>query len=174
MISYISFLRGINVSGQKIIRMQDLAELFESFGFNNVKTYLQTGNVLFDSDETDTTRILKIIDGGIFKELGYRVTVILRTKQEVLDIVESEPFNYYGGDVKYYLTFLAELPKQPPTLPIRMNEIENKVFNFENNNVFTVGFNVKGRYGFPNMFIEKEFGVPATTRNWNTILRILK
>ena len=172
--SYLTFLRGINVSGQKIILMQELAILFESFGFNNIKTYLQTGNVLFDSDETDSDKIIKIIDDGIFKELGYSVTVILRTKQEILDIVDSNPFKDYDGDVKYYLTFLAETPKQPPTLPIRMNDIENEVFKFENNNVFTVGFNVKGRYGFPNVFIEKEFGVPATTRNWNTILRILK
>lgn len=174
MITYLSFLRGINVRGQKIIKMKDLGKLFESFGFNNVKTYLQTGNVLFDSDETDSSKIIKIIDDGIFNELGYRVTVILRTKTELLDVVESNPFKDYHGDVKYYLTFLAEKPRQPPTLPIRMNDFENKVFKLENNNVFTVGFNVKGRYGFPNVFIEKGFGVPATTRNWNTILRILK
>ena len=111
---------------------------------------------------------------GLFKKLGYRVTVILRTKNDLLDIVESSPFIDYDGDVKYYLTFLAEQPKQAPTLPIRMNDIENEVFKIDNNTVFTVGFNVKGRYGFPNVFIEKEFGVPATTRNWNTILRILK
>ena len=171
--THLAFLRGINVSGQKIIKMQDLVLLFESFGFNNVKTYLQSGNVLFDSDETDSAKLIKIIDNGIFKELGYRVTVILRTKQDLLDIVESEPFKNYLGDVKYYITFLSKEPKQPPTLPIQMNEIENEVFKLENNNVFTVGFNIKGRYGFPNVFIEKEFSVPATTRNWNTILRIL-
>ena len=68
--SYLSFFRGINVSGQRIIKMQDLVKLFESFGFNNVKTYLQTGNVLFDSEETDTDIILKVIDNGIFEELG--------------------------------------------------------------------------------------------------------
>ncbi len=174
MIKYLSFLRGINVSRQKIIKMKDLVLLFESFGFNNVKTYLQTGNVLFDSNETDSAKIIKIIDDGIYKELGYSVTVIIRTKQELLDIVESNPFKDYDGDVKYYLTFLAEEPKRPPTLPIRMNDIENEVFKVENNNVFTIGFNIKGRYGFPDVFIEKEFGVPATTRNWNTILRILK
>ena len=154
--------------------MKDLERLFESIGFNNVKTYLQTGNVLFESDETDTAKIIKIIDEGIFNELGYRITVLLRTKQELSDIAESEPFKDYDRDVKYYLTFLAETPKQPPTLPIKMNEIENEIFKYENNNVYSVGFNVKGRYGFPNVFIEKEFGVPATTRNWNTILRILK
>ena len=174
MITYLSFLRGINVSGQKIIKMQDLALLFKSFGFKHVKTYLQTGNVLFDSDETDFAKIVKIIDEGIYKELGYKVTVILRTKQELLDIVESEPFKNYDGDVKYYLTFLSEESQQPPTLPVRMNEVENEVFKIEDNIVYTVGFNVKGRYGFPNVFIERKFGVPATTRNWNTILRILK
>ncbi len=174
MIEYIIFLRGINVSGQKIIKMQDLVLLFESFGYNNVKTYLQTGNVLFDSNETDSANIIKIIDDGIFHELGYRVTVILRTKQELMNIAASEPFKDYEGDVKYYITFLAEEPKQPPTLPIKMNNIENEVFKCENENVFTIGFNVKGRYGFPNVFIEKEFSVPATTRNWNTILKILK
>ncbi len=174
MIEYISLLRGINVSGQKIIKMKDLAKLFESFGFNNVKTYLQTGNVLFDSNETDIAKLTDFIEEKLIKELGYKVTVIIRTKKDLLDIVEQNPFNEYDGDVKYYLTFLAETPAKSPTLPIRMNDIENEVFKFENNNVYTVGFNVKGRYGFPNVFIEKEFGVPATTRNWNTIIRILK
>ncbi len=174
MTEYISLLRGINVSGQKIIKMQDLTKLFESFGFNNVRTYLQTGNVLFDSDETDAAKLTNFIQEKLFEELGYKVTVIIRTKQDLLDIVEQNPFNDYAGDVKYYLTFLAKKAIRPPTLPIRMNDIENEVFKLENNNVFTVGFNVKGRYGFPNVFIEKEFGVPATTRNWNTILRILK
>ncbi len=174
MIEYITFLRGINVSGQKIIQMQDLAKLYESFGFNNVKTYLQTGNVLFDSEETDTAKLTDFIEEKLLKELGYKVTVIIRTKQDLLDIVEQNPFKDYAGDVKYYLTFLATNPKNLPKLPIRMNDIENEVFKLENNNVFTVGFNVKGRYGFPNVFIEKEFGVPATTRNWNTIIRILK
>ncbi|NHZ86925.1 MAG: DUF1697 domain-containing protein, partial [Planctomycetia bacterium] len=160
--------------GQKIIKMKDLAKLFESFGFNNVKTYLQTGNVLFDSNETNIAKLTNLIEEKLFEALGYKVTVILKTKQELLDIVESNPFKDYDGDVKYYLTFLAETPKQPPTLPIRMNGIENEVFKVENNNVFTVGFNINGRYGFPNVFIEKEFGVLATTRNWNTVLRILK
>lgn len=154
--------------------MHDLALLYESIGFNNIKTYLQTGNVLFDSKDKNISQIVKIINDGIFNELGYRVTVILRTRQELLDIAESNPFKNYDGDVKYYLTFLAESPKITPTLPIRKKDIENEVFKVENNNVYTVGFNVKGRYGFPNVFIEKEFGVPATTRNWNTILRILK
>jgi len=58
--------------------MQDLVLLFEYFGFNNVITYLQTGNVLFDSNETNFEKIIKIIGNGIYKELGYRVTVILR------------------------------------------------------------------------------------------------
>ena len=174
LISYISFLRGINVSGQKIIKMQELAILFESFGSNNVKTFLQTGNILFDSNETDTTKLTNLIEESLFEKLGYNVTVILRTKQELLDIVESEPFKDCDGDVKYYLTFLDRTPKQTPALPIRMNDIENKIFKLENNNVFTVGFNIKDKYGFPNVFIEKEFGIPATTRNWNTILRILK
>jgi uncharacterized protein (DUF1697 family) len=172
--SYLSLLRGINVSGQKIIQMKDLTKLFESFGFNNVRTYLQTGNVLFDSDETDTAKLTTFIEEKLLKELGYKVTVIIRTKHDLLDIVEQNPFNEYDGDVKYYITFLAETPVKSPTLPIRMNDIENEVFKIENNNVFTVGFNIKGRYGFPNVFIEKEFGVPATTRNLNSILRIFK
>ncbi len=126
--THLAFLRRINVSGKKILKMQELVLLFESFGFNNVKTYLQTGNVLFDSDEIDSA---KIINDGIFKVRDYRVTVILRSKQELLDIAESKPFKDYDGDVKYYITFLAKNPQQPPTLPIRMNEVENEVFKLE-------------------------------------------
>jgi plastocyanin len=70
-----------------------------------------------------------------------------------LEIANSNPFIDYDSDVKCSVTFLAEKPIHNPTLPIRMNQLENKVFKYDNNNVFTVGFNVKGRYGFPNVFI---------------------
>ncbi len=105
--TFISLLRGINVSGQKIIQMQDLVLLFESFGFNSVNTYLQTGNVLFDSNETDITKLTNLIEDKLFTELGYTITVIIRTKLELLKIVEQNPFKDYDGDVKYYLTFLT-------------------------------------------------------------------
>ena len=74
--------------------MQDLAKLYESFGFKKVRTYLQTGNVLFDSDETDSFKIISIIEDGIYQELDYRVTAILRTKQGLSDIAASNPFKY--------------------------------------------------------------------------------
>ena len=80
---YIALLRGINVGGQKRIKMIDLKIAFESLNFKNVKTYIQSGNVIFDSDSTDTIKLTNQIEKKISETFGFLVKTIIRTDEEL-------------------------------------------------------------------------------------------
>ena len=89
---YIALLRGINVSGQKKIKMSDLKILFEELSFTNVQTYIQSGNVLFTSNMNNKKAILNKIEKKITNRFGYKVEVILKTPDELKRAIKSNPF----------------------------------------------------------------------------------
>ena len=88
-----AFLRGINVGGRKLIKMDDLRQAFVSMGFKDVKTYLQNGNVIFDSAAADGGALTREIEQSLQESLGYEVAVFLGTIQEVEEVVKLNSFN---------------------------------------------------------------------------------
>lgn len=92
---YISMLRGINVSGQKKIKMNELRTLYESLGFRPVKTYIQSGNVIFKSPASDTSELVSNIETKIKQTFGFSVSVIIRTASEFQHVINNNPF--YGA-----------------------------------------------------------------------------
>ncbi len=176
MIRYVAFLRGINVSGQKIIKMEYLKEVFLSFGFKNVSTFIQSGNVIFDSDESDIHTLTNILEDNLLKTLGYKVQVIIRTFQELSDMVKSDPFKAFETveNIKFYVTFLSANPDREFVLPMISPKNDVEIFAINKLDFYCISKIQNGSYGFPNLFIEKEFRIPATTRNWNTICKISK
>ena len=92
MATYIALLRGINVAGQKIIKMTELASCLESMKFKNVRTYIQSGNVIFESKATDKNKLSRRIKRKLQEILGHNVLVFLRTRQDLEKIVKFNPF----------------------------------------------------------------------------------
>src|SRR2546427_4171810 len=105
-------LRGINVSGQKIIKMEKLRASFETLGFNSVRTYVQSGNVIFQASKTSSDILSKSIEGKILGDFGFSVTLVLRSSDEMEKIVNDNPFLTDRGidHSKLHVTFLSELP----------------------------------------------------------------
>ena len=93
MTKYIAFLRGINVGGKKIVKMQDLAAIFVAGGFKNVKTHIQSGNVIFEASIKNSSTLTKKIESNLQESLGYAVPVLLRTISELAVLIKSDPFN---------------------------------------------------------------------------------
>lgn len=172
---FVAFLRGINVSGQKIIKMEALREAFSESGFVGVKTYIQSGNVLFDSDETDTDKIILSIEQLIEKSFGFSTDVIVRKITDIEAIVNSTLFNPMESDdeKKYYITFLKSTFKGTLPEPLQSKNKDVEVFYQNGCDFFSVCTLYKGKYGFPNIFIEKLTGIPATTRNPITLRKIV-
>ena len=177
MIRYVAFLRAINVAGQKLIKMEELARIFTAAGFRNVRTYIQSGNVIFDAASANAARVRKKIEKTLQSILGYEVTVILRPLADIEAIVKRNPFRKVNSlpEVMLFVVFLSDEPKLEPKLPLVSKSENVEVFEVKDRAAFVASRRKKnGWFGFPNKFVEKELGVSATTRNWSTVNKILK
>ncbi len=105
--NYISLLRGINVSGKKKIKMADLKSLYESMGFEDVKTYIQSGNVVFKSKETDFDVLVDSIYNKIKDKYGFEVPITIRQSHDIENIIKTNPFLAKAEDIKMlYVGFM--------------------------------------------------------------------
>jgi uncharacterized protein (DUF1697 family) len=169
---YIALLRGINVSGHKLIKMAELKELLMSIGFRNVQTYIQSGNVVFESDETSIPAIESSIMSIITKKYGFDVEVMVRSVDEFSQIVEINPFPDAEGN-KLYITFFREVPQNIPFEELDKVKSESEVFLFRDRIMFLYCPEGYGLTKLSNPFIEKKLKTVATTRNMNTIVKLL-
>jgi uncharacterized protein (DUF1697 family) len=110
--TYISMLRGINVGGHKRIKMDQLRKSFEALGFEQVKTYIQSGNVVFSGGKLSTAVLSRKIEAKILGDFGFSVSVISRTQDEMERTIQNNPFVKDRGidQTKLHVTFLAEAP----------------------------------------------------------------
>jgi uncharacterized protein (DUF1697 family) len=174
MIRYIAFLRGVNVSGQKIIKMDALRQAFSVAGFEDVKTYIQSGNILFTTVDQDTNQLILSIENLIEQTFGFRTDVILRKLTDIEFLVNSDDFNTFRSEEgKYYITFLKHAYVEPLSVPVFSKNRDVEIIHHNNMDFFCISTAYKGTYGFPNSFIEKLTGIPATTRNTNTLEKLL-
>ncbi|HZQ06338.1 MAG TPA: DUF1697 domain-containing protein [Anaerolineae bacterium] len=173
---YVAFLRGINVGGHTI-KMDDLKKAFEGVGVQNVKTLIASGNVLFETEEADRAALTRKIEEKLEKTFGFEIPVLLRSVDELKAMVESEPFKKVKADptTKFYISFLSEKPTTQLQIPYESPQKDFQIIRVADGAVFSVTFPAKGGRTVDSMAIlEKEFGKRITTRNWNTILRLLK
>lgn len=173
---YIAFLRGINVSGQKIIKMEMLRTAASDAGFGDVKTYIQSGNLIFTSDENDENQLITKIEELIEVNFGFHTDVIVRKRSDITAIVNLPLFDPMKSDdeKKFYVTFLKNENSQDLEFPIFSKNREIELFQGNGREIFSVCTLYKGVYGFPNAFIEKLTGIPSTTRNPITLRKILE
>ncbi len=173
--TYIAFLRGINVGGKNPIRMDVLCALFEKLKLRNVRTYIQCGNVLFDSASTDSRELAKLIERQINQTTGHEVTVILRTLTELDRLLKLNPFKAIGADqdVMLCVAFLSTGSKTKPSLPCVFAKERLELIAIRDRAAFVVARRrANGWFGFPNNFVEKELQVSATTRQWSTLRKL--
>jgi uncharacterized protein (DUF1697 family) len=174
MLTYIAFLRAINVGGH-VVKMDDLRQIFESFGFKNVETYIQSGNVIFETPTGNVKTLTTKIEKGLHKALGYEVATFLRTKEEMRALVKFDPFKKIKASdkAKTYVTFLHQTSEVLKTrVPFFSPKKDVEVIGVRGCDVFCLSHSVDGKFGFPNIFLEKELKVPATTRNWTTVSKM--
>lgn len=174
MTARVAFLRAVNVAGHAVVRMQEVRRAFEEAGCREVRTVIQSGNVILTAPD----RGLKAFQGRIVKNLavliGAAPAVAWRTAEELRSLASSDPFRgtQAGPDLKLYVAFLAGPPVKRTALPLIDAKEGLEVAGLQGLDAFIVSRRVKGRFGFPNALVEKAFGVEATTRNWNTVLKI--
>lgn len=173
---YAAFLRGINVGGKNKIKMEILREIFErALGFQNVKTYINSGNVLFETTETGDKKLAAKIETAIEKQFALKIKVMTRTIDEIKKIVENNPFaGQFENDKDLHVFFLEEeVPAEKRELLLSNNN-ENEMYAAQNREIFcllqraSVLDSLMGKD-----YIGKKLKVSATARNWRTVNKIL-
>lgn len=167
---YIAFLRAINVGGSSVIKMIDLKRMFESFGLDNVQTYIQTGNVIFESKEKDASKLEAKIENQLEKSLGYKVEIFLRTMEETTEIARRSPYKP-TGDETVHVVFLHQKPEKKSEQDLLSLRSEADDFVVKGCEVYNLRRD-RDKSIFSNNFIEKILKVSATTRNITTINKI--
>lgn len=172
---YISLLRGINVSGQKKVKMAELSALYETLGLGSGKTYVQSGNVVFQSDQSPADLSDKI-HAAIEKQFGFSVEVLVRTLDDWRALVERSPFAGDGDkDPKYlHVTLLAQSPDKQALAELDVPQAGADEYRIAGQVVYLHCPNGYGRTKLNNNFWEKKLKVGATTRNWNTVNKLLE
>ncbi|MGE7919792.1 DUF1697 domain-containing protein [Viridibacillus sp. NPDC093762] len=177
MTNYIAFLRGINVGGHNKIKMAELKQMFEEMGFIRVKTYIQSGNVLFESDEKEPF-ILKRIEHEIKTVFGLTISVVIRTSTELERITGECPFSKEAiSDAEVssegeclYVALLLEDPPQGKIEGLSVFRTEYEDFRFEGREVYLLF-----QKGIRNSKLAnnvQKLGVPVTIRNWKTMNKL--
>jgi uncharacterized protein (DUF1697 family) len=176
MTRYVALLRGINVGGRKLIKMEELVRIFTSAGCRNTRTYILSGNVIFDSASTQAAALTNKIERALEKQLGFPVTVILRKLSQLEAIVRRNPFKRFAtaSDVVPFVVFLNADQQPKPKLPLISHTENLEIFEITDGAAFVVARRKKnGRFGFPNAVVEKQLGVIGTTRNWSSVNKVV-
>lgn len=167
---HIAFLRAINVGGTKIIKMEDLRKLFQSFGFANIQTYIQSGNVIFEAKES--AGMEATIEEQLEMALGYKVEVFLRTMEQVTKIARQPAFEPQG-DQTLHIVFLRKMADKKTEQNLLSHRSEADDFIVKGREVYNLRRD-RDKSVFSNKFIEKILNVSATTRNLTTIRKIVE
>lgn len=171
----ISMLRGVNVGAHNRIKMDALRAVYESLGLEDVRTYVQSGNVVFYTEQGDLTGLAAQLEDGIEETFGFRSKVILRSAADMTDVVARNPFaerpDLDGG--KLLVTFLATDPD--PELIDRIHAISAgpEELYIDGRELFIYFPNGIAKSKLP-MILEKVLKIPSTSRNWNSITRMLE
>jgi uncharacterized protein (DUF1697 family) len=169
---YVALLRGINVSGQKKIKMLDLRAMCGQMGLQEVQTYIQSGNIIFESSEEDTTVLEKDLKEQIQATFGFDVPVMVLTQTYLQEVAENNPFLEKNPELDtklLHVTFLAKQPAEDLVKALAEKEYGTDEFEVIGSRVYLYFPNGYGRTKLTNNIFEKKLQVAATTRNWRTI-----
>jgi len=176
MTAFVSLFRAINVGGHRQVRMDELKDLHKSLGLKDVLSYIQSGNIVFKSDDADVSQIQKQIEDGFEKKFGFHSAVIVRTSVELSDIIDRNPFqNQLNKESKWVtVMFLASHPADTAQQDLFKTYIGPEALFITGTELYIYYTNGIGRSKLTNSLIEKKLKTVGTARNWNTILQLQK
>ena len=177
MTAFVSLFRAINVGGRSQVRMSELKELHESLGLRDVLPYIQSGNVVFTSDDADVAsvpQLQKLIEDSFESKFGFHSQVFIRSSAELKDIIDKNPIpNQESRESKWVaVMFLAACPSDTAQQELLTTYIGPEELFFSGKELYLYYPNGIGRSKLTNGLIEKKLKTFGTARNWNTILKL--
>lgn len=174
--THLALLRGINVSGHNMIKMEVLKTLLEKAGFQNVQTYIQSGNVFVDSEEEHGASIGFKIKQEIFKELGLEVPVVVISKEDLEACLKNNPYLIEKDcDVKkLYVAFISKELSNGALNDLKISQFKPDEAAIDQSRIYIKYAVGAGKTRLDQKYIEKKLNVVATIRNWNTVTTLLE
>jgi uncharacterized protein (DUF1697 family) len=176
MTKYLALLRGINVSGHNMIKMDALKKMLDSMGFQNVETYIQSGNVFLESEEENAASIGFKIKQEISKVFGYDVPVIMISKSNLELCFKNNPFlKEKDCDIKkLYVAYISKELTAEAINDLKISNIKPDEAAIDSNRIYIKYAIGAGKTNLDQKYIEKKLNVVATIRNWNTVTKLLE
>ena len=176
MTTYISMLRGINVSGQKMIKMDALKEMYEDLHFTNIQTYIQSGNVIFNDNHTEQIDLGQRISNELMRKFGFEIPVIVLDTVELKEIIEKNPFTSdKTKEISHlHVTFLSSKTELIDNGLFYQKKAPGEEFAITEKAVYLYCPKGYGQTKLTNAFFESKLKVGATTRNWKTTLELFR
>jgi uncharacterized protein (DUF1697 family) len=171
----LAMLRGVNVGGKKV-PMAELRDLYSEMKFRKVRTYIQSGNVIFESKENDISKLAAQQEKKIKSKFGFDVPVMIRDEKELAMVIKRNPFlkEKNIAEERLYVTFLKEIPKKELSEIISVPAGTSDRFQIVGKEVYLYCPGGYGETKLNNNFFEKKLKVEATTRNWRSTNELLK
>ncbi len=170
--TYIALLRGINVGGHKKVPMADLRICFTDLGFENVQTYIQSGNVIFESSKKNSFKLAEIIQNAIKSHFGFEASVIVKTPSQLHIIFEACPFSEEKKEKSYFI-LLNKIPNQNLVDEAMQISYENEEVVIKNDCIYFYNDAGYGKARFKMNTFEHKLNVVGTARNHNTMVKLL-
>jgi uncharacterized protein (DUF1697 family) len=172
----VSMLRGVNLGPHNRVKMEDLRTLYASLKLREPQTYVQSGNVIFRTDEWDLIKLAKRLEVAIEKKFGFRTDVVLRSSAELRDVVARNPFAKRRGiePNKLLVTFLTSDPSEEARVMVRAIKCAPDELFIEGREAYIYFPNGLGRPTLSWSMIPKTLKVSGTGRNWNSVTKMLE
>jgi uncharacterized protein (DUF1697 family) len=172
--TYIALFRGINVGGKNSLPMKELVAILENFGAQKIKTYIQSGNAVFQSDEKSLSQLSKQLTAEIKKRHGFEPHVLILGLDAIERAIEENPFPEAEADPSsLHLGFLASTPKSPDLKKLDSLKKKSERFHLSDHVFYLHAPEGIGRSKLAAS-TEKLLGVPMTSRNWRTVCKIME
>ncbi|MNF38739.1 hypothetical protein D3C84_196970 [compost metagenome] len=176
MTTHLALLRGINVSGHNMIKMDALKTTLENIGFQNVQTYIQSGNVFVDTEEESPAKVGFLIKQEIFKVFGHEVPIVVIGKNDLEACFSNNSFlkEKEMDTKKLYVAFVSITLRSDSINDLKMSQVKPDEASIDASRIYIKYAVGAGKTRFDQKYIEKKLNVIATIRNWNTVSQLLK
>jgi uncharacterized protein (DUF1697 family) len=174
--SYVSLIRGINVSGHKTVPMAELRKKLENEGFPGVKTYIQSGNVVYKAPQTSNLKLSQRISSAIEEKFGWSVFVVTRSSSEWDEIIKKNPYlKQKGVDIaKLHVTVLESEPSSSALEKLALIKSGRDTWRSVGSTIYLYCPDGYGKSKLTNTALEKVLALQGTSRNWKSVLELQK
>jgi uncharacterized protein (DUF1697 family) len=173
--TYLALLRGINVGGKNKLPMKDLSALFVAAGCADVRTYIQSGNVILRAEPGVAASLPELIPARIAKSFGYQTPIVLRTADQLRSVASHNPFLEAGAaEETLHVYFLADLPDPRRVDALDPDRSPPDAFVVRGQEIYLQLPNGMARTRLTNAYFDSKLATTSTARNWRTVMRLLQ